>query len=204
MIGLDLRNDNIASVGLFHSEARRRLATVREDQIAEQSASPFVQVDARLCSFLRTVIGVRADSTDFNLTSSYQPFSGSDFTGIVSPKFSLVLGPWGGFDFYANAGSGFHSDDVRGASYTSSQTTRGVQEAPDHFPIPGGPPVERSALLVRTIGAEVGARLYRCDPWSTERVAVAARHRLGAGVSRGWRHNRPGPTQPSGRPRTVG
>jgi hypothetical protein len=166
MIGVDVRSDNIASVGLFHTEARRRLATVREDQIAEESLSPFVQGDAQWLSFLRTVLGVRADLYHFNVTSSYQPFSGSNVTGIVSPKASVILGPWGGFDLYLNGGYGFHSDDVRGASFTPSSATQGVQQAPDHFPVPGGPPVQRSDLLIRTKGAEVGARLAGGSRWS--------------------------------------
>jgi outer membrane receptor protein involved in Fe transport len=101
------------------------------------------------------------------VTSSYQPFSGSNVTGIVSPKASLILGPWGGFDLYVDCGYGFHSDDVRGATFSSSNATQGVQNAPEHFPVQGGPPVERSALLVRTKGAEVGVRLTGGSRWST-------------------------------------
>lgn len=101
------------------------------------------------------------------MTSSYQPFSGSNVTGIVSPKASLILGPWGGFDLYVDCGYGFHSDDVRGATFSSSNATQGVQNAPEHFPVQGGPPVERSALLVRTKGAEVGVRLTGGSRWST-------------------------------------
>ena len=166
---MDLRSDNIASVGLFHTEARRRLAAVREDQIAVESLSPYVQSDAQVLSFLRAILGVRADLYRFNDTSSYQPFSGSNVTGIVSPKASLILGPWGGFDFYLDGGYGFHSDDVRGASFTpsSSSATQGVQQAPEHFPIPSGPLIQRSDLLVRTKGAEVGAKFTGGTRWST-------------------------------------
>ncbi len=169
MIGVDVRSDNIASVGIFHTAARRRLATVREDQIAEESMSPFVQSDAQLMSFLRTILGARADLYRFNVTSSYQSFSGSDVTGIVSPKASLILGPWGGFDLFVNGGYGFHSDDVRGARFSSggSSPAQGVQPAPEHFPVQGGPPIQRSALLIRTKGAEVGARLTGGSRWST-------------------------------------
>jgi outer membrane receptor protein involved in Fe transport len=159
MIGVDMRNDNIALAGLYDTEARRRLALIREDHVVEQSASPFVQGDAQLLSTLRTVFGVRADLYRFSVASSYQPFSGSNYEGIVSPKASLILGPWGGFDFYLNGGYGFHSDDARGARFSSSSGSQGVQEAPDHIPVPGGPPIQLSALLVRTKGAELGARL---------------------------------------------
>jgi hypothetical protein len=164
-IGLDGRSDNIASVGLFHTEARRRLATIREDQVAEESASPFVQSDAQFLSFLRAILGVRADVYHFNVTSSYPPFSGSDVTGIVSPKASLILGPWRGLDLFADAGYGFHSDDARGARFSPGGATQGVQGAIEHFPVPGGPLIQRSALLVRTRGAELGARLAGGSGW---------------------------------------
>ena len=167
-IGVDVRSDNIASVGLLHTEARQRLAAVREDQIAEESFSPYVQSDAQFLSFLRAILGVRADLYRFNDTSSYQPFSGSDVTGIVSPKASVILGPWGGFGLYLDGGYGFHSDDVRGAAFTPANgATQGVQQAPEHFPIPGGPSITRSDLLVRTKGAEVGAKFTAGSRWST-------------------------------------
>jgi TonB dependent receptor/TonB-dependent Receptor Plug Domain len=165
-IGVDVRNDDIARVGLYDTEARRRLETVREDHIVEQSLSPFVQSDARLLPRLRTSLGVRADVYRFTVASGYQVFSGSDVAALVSPKASVVLGPWGAFDVYLNGGYGFHSDDVRGARFTPRDASQGVQGAAEHFPIPGGPPIERSPLLVRTKGAELGARLTGDFPWS--------------------------------------
>jgi hypothetical protein len=165
-IGVDVRNDNIARLGLYDTEARRRLTVVREDHVVEQSVSPFVQGDAQLLSKLRTTFGVRADVYRFSVASSYQPFSGSNFEGIVSPKVSLILGPWDGFDLYLNGGYGFHSDDARGARFSPSSGSQGVAEAPDHIPVPGGPPIQLSALLVRTKGAELGARLGSSSQWS--------------------------------------
>jgi hypothetical protein len=123
-----------------------------------------VQADLLWMRGLRTVVGVRADGYHFSVASSYAPYSGSDFTGLVSPKASLILGPWGPLDLYANAGYGFHSSDARGARATPSGALRSsqspaVQDAVEHFPIPGGAPIQLSPLLVRTKGAEVGARL---------------------------------------------
>ena len=211
-IGVDIRNDNIASIGLFNTEARRRLATIREDQIAEGSLSPYVQSDAQLLSFLRTILGLRADLYRFNVTSSYQPFSGADVTGIVSPKISIVLGPWSGFSLNANAGYGFHSDDVRGARFTpanASSASSSVQEAAEHFPVLGGPPVELSALLVRTKGAEAGASLARSG-WSTSatlwRLDIASEHIFqgDAGTSEPSRPSRRTGVELSGASRVVG
>ena len=61
----------------------------------------------------------------------------------MSPKGALVLGPWARTEFYVDAGTGFHSNDARGV-------TIAVDAA--------GTPQGRVPLLVRTRGAEVGAR----------------------------------------------
>jgi hypothetical protein len=157
-VGVDIRDDNIAKIGLYHTEARRRLGTVREDRVLELSLSPYVEGDATWVPGVRTIVGARADGYLFSDASSYAPFSGSGQDGLVSPKASIVLGPWAGLELNANAGYGFHSDDVRGATYTSGGTSTGVQQAPEHIPVPGGPPIARSPLLARTRGAEAGAR----------------------------------------------
>src|SRR6185369_7257809 len=158
-VGVDARYDDIALVGLYHTEARRRLSTTREDHVLEASVSPYAQGDVLWMPRFRTIFGLRADGYAFNVASSYSPFSGSDYTGIVSPKVSVILGPWAGLEVYANGGYGFHSNDARGARSTSSGASPGVQEAVEHFPIPGGPPIQLSPLLIRTEGAELGARL---------------------------------------------
>jgi hypothetical protein len=163
-IGLDVRHDQIGRVGLYDTEARQRFRTIREDRVLESSVSPFVQADLLWMPGLRTIVGVRADGYYFSVASSYAPYSGSDVTGLVSPKASLVLGPWGPLDLYVNGGRGFHSSDARGARATPSEALQSnqspaVQEAVAHFPIPGGAPVQLSPLLVHTKGAEVGASL---------------------------------------------
>ncbi len=167
-IGIDLRHDNIVRVGLYHTEARRRLGMLREDSVIEWSLSPFWSFDQEWSRHARTVLGIRADAYRYGVTSSYAPFSGSDITGIVSPKASLILGPWGPVDLYVNAGYGFHSIDARGARFASTPASQATQEPPVefHFPVQGGPPIERSALLVRTKGGEVGARIHGSPSWS--------------------------------------
>ena len=66
-------------------------------------------------------------------------------TALASPKFGLVLGPWGKTEFYLNAGLGFHSNDARG-------TTIRVD------PADGTTPVDRVNPLVRSRGFEGGLR----------------------------------------------
>jgi hypothetical protein len=83
-IGVDVRHDNIAHLGLYHTEAQRRLALIRGDHVVESSVSPFVQSDMRWMPSLRSILGVRADAYRFDVASSYLPYSGGDVTGIVS------------------------------------------------------------------------------------------------------------------------
>jgi hypothetical protein len=167
-VGIDFRHDNIVRVGLYHTEAQRRLSTIREDGIIEWSLSPFWQLDRQWSSRMRTLLGIRGDAYRYGVASSYAPYSGSDITGIASPKASLILGPWGPLDLYVNAGYGFHSTDARGARFTSTPVPPATQQSPVafHFPVPGGPPIELSALLVRTKGAEIGARIHGSPRWS--------------------------------------
>ena len=167
-IGIDMRDDNIARVGLYQTEARRRFATTREDRVVDLSASPFAEADIQWLEHLRMILGIRADAYRFEDVSSYAPFSGADASAILSPKASAILGPWGPLDLYINAGSGFHSHDARGARYSPSGSSLGVQGAVQHFPVAGGPPVELSPLLVRTKGAELGGRLSGGAVWSAE------------------------------------
>ncbi len=165
-IGVDLRNDDIGSLGLYHTESRNRLSAIRVDHVMESSASPFVESDVLWLPGLRTDLGVRADAYHFGVTSSYAPFSGDGLTALVSPKASLILGPWDGLGLYVNGGYGFHSEDARSARYTPNGHSLGVQGAPEHIPIPSGPQIVLSPLLARTKGAEVGARLARGSHWS--------------------------------------
>src|SRR5439155_8910898 len=69
--------------------------------------------------------------------------SGASTAGIVSPKISLTLGPWKSTEFYANAGTGFHSNSAIGTTVTRDAA---------------GSPVDRVTPLVRAIGGEFGVR----------------------------------------------
>ena len=63
----------------------------------------------------------------------------------MSPRFSLILGPWRDTEFFVNVGKGFHSNDARG-------TTIRVD------PTDGVTPADRVDPLVDAIGADVGVR----------------------------------------------
>jgi outer membrane receptor protein involved in Fe transport len=81
------------------------------------------------------------------VTSGHPQNSGDGAAALVSPKAGAILGPWGGTEIYVNAGTGFHSNDARGAAITVDPAS--------------GEPVDRVTPLVRARGAEVGLRTVR-------------------------------------------
>ena len=142
--GSQVRNDTIGTVGLYHTRARARLSTVREDDVVQTSGAVFYQNQYQWSSFVRTELGLRGDLYRFRVTSNLPANSGTDVDGIVSPKAGVVVGPFSGTEFYANAGRGFHSNDARGATITVDPAT--------------GLPAKRVTSLVAATGAEIGVR----------------------------------------------
>jgi hypothetical protein len=142
--GTQLRHDRIGNVGLYRTTARQRLATIREDRVGQTSAGFYYQNEVQWSPVLRTMVGVRSDVYHFKVDSAVAENSGTDTAGITSPKGGIVFGPWGGTEFYANAGFGFHSNDARGATITVDPVT--------------GEPADRVTPLARARGAEIGVR----------------------------------------------
>jgi hypothetical protein len=146
-IGFQVRRDWLDPVGLYHTEARQRLSTTREDEAGQTMTSVFAQTEIEWARTLRTTVGLRADAYQFSVTSDNPLNSGDGSDHLVSPKLGAVFGPWSGTEMYANAGMGFHSNDARGA------VTR-------VDPVSGNP-VDPVTPLVRAKGAEIGLRTVR-------------------------------------------
>jgi hypothetical protein len=142
-IGAQIRNDDIANVGLYHSQARVRLDTTTQASVVETAGGVYAQNEIEWSPRLRTMIGVRGDAVRFKVDALATENSGTASSGLVSPKGGATFGPWGGTEFYVNAGMGFHSNDARGTT---------IRVDPD------GNPVDRVTPLVRAKGAEVGIR----------------------------------------------
>jgi outer membrane receptor protein involved in Fe transport len=142
--GVQFRNDDITKVGLYHTEARQLLNTIRQDAVLETSASAYGQNETAWGPHLRTLAGLRVDGYRFRVDSDNPVNSGTNRSGIVSPKGGVVIGPFNGTEFYANAGLGFHSNDARGTTITRDPST--------------GEAVDPVTPLVRAKGAEVGVR----------------------------------------------
>jgi outer membrane receptor protein involved in Fe transport len=145
-VGLQVRSDSIRN-GLFQTVRRRRTtkldydggllpSTTRRDRIWETSASPYLENRIQWHEKVRTVLGVRADYYHFDVDGNQSVNSGTEDDVLVSPKGSLVLGPWAQTELYLSGGLGFHSNDARGVTA----------------------PVDPADPLVRSTGAEVGIR----------------------------------------------
>jgi len=143
-LGVQTRHDFIDPIGLYKTERRSRFDTTRQDKVYEGSIGIFAEATTRWTPWFRTTTGVRGDAFWFDVDSDNSRNSGSEGAGIVSPKFTAVLGPWKATEFYLNFGTGFHSNDARGVNTTVDPTT--------------GDAVSPVDPLVRTIGAEFGIR----------------------------------------------
>jgi len=142
--GVQLRNDDIPTLALNHTAARRRLAVRIDDRVDEASGGAYAANHIQWTPWLRSQVGLRADVLGAAVTSDTAANSGRAAAGIVSPKLGLVFGPWRDLQLYANLGTGFHSNDARGVTISVDPVTQ--------------QPQRRVPLLVRTEGAELGVR----------------------------------------------
>jgi outer membrane receptor protein involved in Fe transport len=155
-VGIDARRDDIGTVGLYHTQARQRFATVRDDAVDERSAGAFASYSTRWHARFRSVAGLRYDHYRADVDSSIAANSGHARDRRASPKLSLVFGPWRNTELFLNGGRGFHSNDARGG------TLRVDPNAPER-------PAESQRLLVPTTGYELGLRSH-----PTQTLALSA------------------------------
>jgi hypothetical protein len=144
-LGIQTRNDWLPHLGLHHTIVRQEVGAINDDKVDVLSTSPYFQSQVQWSEKVRTVVGARGDWQYFNVDAQDTPAnSGRRESKLFSPKFGLALGPWCNTEFYANAGSSFHSNDARAAVATVDPTT--------------GAPVDRAPPLVRSKGCEIGFR----------------------------------------------
>ncbi|MDN2676027.1 TonB-dependent receptor [Janthinobacterium sp. SUN033] len=142
-VGVQARYDRLSPVGLYNTVDRVRQSPVREDSVREASIGLYGENTVQWLPWLRSVAGLRYDAYRFNVASSIAGNSGAANDHVVSPKLSLILGPWSKTEFFVNYGKGFHSNDARGTTQTR---------------LPDGQAATPVTPLVPTKGVELGAR----------------------------------------------
>lgn len=148
-VGLQTRHDLMDGIGLYNTTNTVRTSTVRVDDVYEGSLGAYVMANYHVNSWFRIQPGLRADGFYFDVDSDNPANSGDETDAIVSPKLSLIFGPWAETELYANAGMGFHSNDARGTTIAIDPVT--------------GLPADPVDPLVRTYGFELGARTERLE-----------------------------------------
>jgi hypothetical protein len=152
-----LTRDDILQVGRLPSEDRVPLPASdappsysNDDQVYLFAGAAYVQAITHWTSNFRSVLGFREDyqhGTDIDYLAALHQSAGYTNGGTVAqslpqPKGSLIYTASESLEFYASAGRGFHSADVRGVNQDIS-----VDLGLPHTP-----------LLARQEGQEVGVR----------------------------------------------
>lgn len=148
--GLEARFDKISEVGLFKTAGRQRLSTVRRDRVDELSLAAWAAGAVELTPTFRASVGLRGDYFHGDVRAlSLAANSGSEDDALLSPSVGLAWQASDRLELYANYGEGFHSNDVRGATTIIDPIS--------------GDPADPTPILVKSKGAELGAR-YQYGP----------------------------------------
>ena len=137
------RYDRIHAVGLYETQVRQRLRTIRQDRVGQGSAALWGEA-YRAFGPLRVRLGLRYDYMNSEVQSTLRENSGTRDGGLFSPKLSLAYGLSKEVELYANLGRGFHSNDARG------QTVRVDPNS--------GADMTRASVFSKAYGGELGAR----------------------------------------------
>jgi hypothetical protein len=115
-VGVQYRIDT-PRVVLANAVQRHQLSRVQDVEIVEQSVSPFVKFDLTPHEKVRLVTGARGDIFTFDVkervNTTEERASGTATKARPNVKANLILGPWLRTEFFANFGTGFHSNDAR-------------------------------------------------------------------------------------------
>ena len=149
--GVQTRADFLDPVGLYRTQGRQRLSTVRQDDVTEWGSGVYVEAESRWRPWFRSIVGVRGDFYTFDVDANIPENSGHRTAAIASPKASLVFTPTAGTELYLSGGLSFHSNDARGTTITVDPET--------------GEPADQVDPLVRSRGAEVGVRTTPLEGW---------------------------------------
>ena len=117
-VGLQTRADFLNPVGLYRTQGRERLSTVRQDDVTEWGSGVYVEAESRWLPRFRTTVGLRGDFYTFDVDANIAANSGHRTAAIASPKASLVFTATAETELYLSGGLSFHSNDARGTTIT--------------------------------------------------------------------------------------
>ena len=117
-LGLQHRYDDI-HVGLHQSVARQRYASIRDDLVEQSLSSGYLSLEQTWSDRLRTVAAVRADHYRFDVNDLLGPNSGKGDDTLLSPKLNIIYSPSAVLETFFSLGTGFHSNDARGATISA-------------------------------------------------------------------------------------
>lgn len=136
--GIDAQHDAIGGLGLYHTQAGRRLATRSLVDAAETSVGGYVEANWHPVERLGVLAGGRIDHFAFRTTArGGDATSGTAQATIVTPKLGADLTISPHVALYANYGQGFHSNAIRGII---------------------APPPDATPAFARATGYEIGGR----------------------------------------------
>jgi hypothetical protein len=141
-----VRHDDISN-GLYPTADLERTGVIRQDAVGQQGVGLWGNTWIRFSEAMRLNVGLRADYYGADVEAFRPLNSGSADDWMLNPKLSLVYRPWSSTELSLNAGSGFHSNDARGATIRVDPVT--------------GEAVRPVVPLVRARGLDVGVRTYR-------------------------------------------
>lgn len=124
-VGLQFRHDQIMGLGLYHTNQRQILDTVSKSDVGVTTVGVYFKNHTHWHEKVRTIAGLRGDFINNDVTvldntthsaAVNAANSGSRGKAMISPKLSLVLGPWYDTEYFFNIGYGYHSNDARGTT----------------------------------------------------------------------------------------
>jgi outer membrane receptor protein involved in Fe transport len=157
-----LAREDIVRVGRLPTADQLPLASSNDppsfydnDQVYLFAGAAYLQATTHWTDNLRSVLGLRADfqhGTDIDYLAALHETAGYSNGGtaqqaLAQPKGSLIYSVSPALEFYASAGRGFHSADIRGVNQDTS-----VDLGLPH-----------TALLARQEGQEIGVRTAPSD-----------------------------------------
>ncbi|WP_230874632.1 TonB-dependent receptor [Methylomonas sp. LL1] len=156
-VGIQLRHDQIMDLGLYQTSARQIMDTVSKSDVGVTTIGTYLKNHTHWHEKFRTITGLRADfiNNDVRVRDTMEhdsavseANSGSRGKVMLSPKMSVVIGPWYDTEYFVNAGYGYHSNDARGTSIRRDPTNGEFLDA-------GSSRIDPAAW---SRGAEVGVR----------------------------------------------